>query len=111
MPQKILQIVGRLVVPVEEFEQHARPEDAQFFTTIPGLLWKIWLIDRTRGEAGGIYLFANDETFQAYVNGPIVAQLREFAVWTDVSVKGFDYLAEASAITHAPVGERYEMAH
>ena len=111
MSQKNLQIVGRLVVPVEEFEQHARPEDAQFFATLPGLLWKIWLIDRARGEAGGIYLFADEASFQAYVDGPIVAQLREWPLWTDLSVKGFDYLAEASAVTHAPVGERYEMAH
>ena len=30
MAQRIVQINGRLVVPVEEFEQHTRPEDAQF---------------------------------------------------------------------------------
>ena len=107
MTQKILQVNGRLVVPVEEFEQHARAEDAQFFTTVPGLVWKIWLIDRERGEAGGIYLFEDEVTHQAYVDGPVVAQLREWPLWADLSVKGFDYLAEASAVTHAPVGEGY----
>lgn len=111
MAQRIVQINGRLVVPVEEFEQHARPEDAQFFTTVPGLLWKIWIIDRTRGEAGGIYLFADETTCQSYIDGPVVAQLAEWPLWTDLSVKGFDYLPAPSAVTHAPVGERYHLSN
>jgi hypothetical protein len=74
MSQMILQVNGRLVVPADEFEEHARPEDAQVFAGVPGLLWKIWLVNRERGEAGGIYLFADEETFQEYVDGPIIAR-------------------------------------
>ena len=109
MTQQILQINGRLVVPAEEFEKKATPDDAQFFAGVPGLLWKLWIIERERGEAGGIYLFEDEATFQAYVDGPIVAQLRELPVWTDLSVKGFDYLAEPSAVTRAPVGDRFRL--
>jgi rhodanese-related sulfurtransferase len=105
MSQKIVQINGKLVVPTEEFERQNGAESAHFFADVPGLLWKIWIIDRQRGEAGGIYLFADEQSYQSYVDGPIVAQLLEYPLWTDLSVKGFDYLPIQSAITRAPVGD------
>ena len=54
MAQKIVQVNGRLVVPVEEFEAQNGADVAQFFAGVPGLLWKIWLVDRARGEAGDL---------------------------------------------------------
>ncbi|MCL5999553.1 MAG: YdhR family protein [Chloroflexi bacterium] len=105
MSQKILQINGRLVVPAEEFERQNGVDGAQFFAGVPGLLWKIWIINRERGEAGGLYLFTDEQSYQAYVDGPIVAELVKYPLWTDVSVKGFDYLPAQSAVTRAPVGE------
>lgn len=104
MTEKILHIIGRLVVPVEEFERQQALDTARFFAGIPGLRWKIWLVDRERGEAGGTYLFADENAFNDYVNGPIVAQLREYPLWTDMRLSGFDIMTEPSAITRAPVG-------
>jgi len=109
MPQKIVQINGRLIVPAEEFERQNGTEGAQFFANVPGLLWKIWLINKEQGEAGGLYLFADEFTYNEYLNGPIVAQLYDYPLWTDVSVKGFDYLPTQSAITRAPVGEQHDV--
>jgi rhodanese-related sulfurtransferase len=106
MTQKIVHINGRLVVPAAEFERQNGTEAATFFAGVSGLLWKIWLIDREAGAAGGIYLFADEATCMEYVNGPIGAQLREYPLWTDVSIKAFDYLPAQSAITRAPVGAR-----
>ncbi len=106
MAQKIVQVNGRLVVPVEEFEAQNGADVAQFFAGVPGLLWKIWLVDRARGEAGGLYLFDDEASGAEYMNGPIVAQLRTYPLWTDVSIKDFDYLPAQSAITRAPVGDR-----
>jgi len=110
MSQKIVQVNGRLVVPAEQFERENGTEGARFFAGVPGLLWKIWLIDRERGEAGGLYLFADETTFDAYMNGPIVEQLKTYPLWTDVSIKGFDYLPVQSAITRAPVGESFALS-
>nr|HMT21348.1 YdhR family protein [Promineifilum sp.] len=106
MTEKILHIVGRLVVPVEEFESQQSLDTAQFFAGVPGLRWKIWLIDRERGEAGGTYLFADEKSFDDYVNGPIVAQLREYPLWTDMRLSSFDIMADPSAVTRAPVGDK-----
>lgn len=105
MSQKIIQVVGRLTISADEFDRQNGVEGARFFAQVPGLLWKIWLINRETGEAGGIKLFADEATFDAYFNGPIMEQVRNAPMWTDVSVKVFDYLPAQSAITRAPVGE------
>lgn len=107
MPQKIVQIVGKLVVPVEQFERENGKEGAKFFADVPGLLWKIWLLNRDTREAGGVYLFADETTCRDYLAGPVVAQLVQYPLWMDVSVKSFDYLPEQSAVTRAPVGDAY----
>ena len=107
MTQKIVQINGQLTVPVEEFERQNGVEAAAFFAGVPGLLWKIWIVNRARSEAGGIYLFADETSYEEYITGPIAAQLRAYPLWTDVSIKGFDYLPAQSAVTRAPIGERW----
>ena len=43
MAQKIVQVNGRLVVPVEEFEAQNGADVAQFFAGVPGLR-KAWLV-------------------------------------------------------------------
>lgn len=106
MSELLLTVVGRLTVPVEEFERQQSRETAEFFAGLPGIRWKIWLLDRERGEAGGIYLFADEAACDAYVQGPVMAQLLEYPLWTDVRVTRFGYMAEPSAITRAPVGDR-----
>ena len=44
--------------------------------TVPGLSWKLWLLDRERASAGGLYLFEDREAARAYAEGPILEQLR-----------------------------------
>jgi rhodanese-related sulfurtransferase len=99
-------LVGRLTVPVAEFEQQQTPEAARFFAGVAGLRWKIWLLNRDKGEAGGVKLFADEAAYDEYVNGPIMAQLLDYPLWTDVRVLTFDYMPAQSAVTRAPVGDR-----
>jgi hypothetical protein len=72
MSQKISHISSRLVVPSDVFEQDNGAESAQGLVDVPGLLWKIAYINRESMEAGGIYLFKDEATLQAYIEGPIV---------------------------------------
>ncbi len=106
MAQRIVQVNGKIVVTLEEFEEQNPLDGAYFFAGLPGMLWKIFLLNRETMETGGIYLFADEDACADYVNGPIVAQLREWPLWTDFNLKVFDYMPEHSAITRAPVGER-----
>ena len=73
---------------------------AQSITEEPGFLWKIWTEDKEAGEAGGIYLFENEETATAYVMMH-TARLKEFGV-PEVRAKIFDINDGLSKITKSP---------
>jgi hypothetical protein len=66
---------------------------------VPGLLWKIWILDEERGRCGGVYLFADRAAATAYLEGPIVSRLRANPAVSGVDVRLFDVLEGPSVIT------------
>jgi hypothetical protein len=68
----------------------------------PGLLWKIWTENPETGEAGGIYLFVDRPSAEAYL-AMHTARLVGFGV-PDVNAKLFEVNRELSAIDRAPLG-------
>lgn len=68
----------------------------------PGLLWKIWTENRDAGEAGGIYLFADQASATAYLDMHR-ARLLGFGVPV-VNAKLFDVNLPLSLIDRAPLG-------
>jgi hypothetical protein len=68
-------------------------------TTVPGLLWKIWILDEERSRGGGVYLFAERSAATAYLEGPIVSRLRGNPAVAGVEVRLFDVLDGPSVIT------------
>src|SRR5262245_24429890 len=75
MSAKILQINYKLNGPKAEYERENLPY-AQPIADIPGLCWKVWIINEAQSEAGGIYLFDDDAAVQAFLDGPIIAEMR-----------------------------------
>jgi hypothetical protein len=53
-------------------------------------------------EAGGIYLFDDEASMKAYLEGPIVAQVTSHPALSDFSVKHFDVMGDLTAITRGP---------
>ena len=66
---------------------------------VPGLLWKIWILDEERGSAGGVYLFEDRVAATAYLEGPIVSGLLGSSAVAGVEVRLFDVLDGPSVIT------------
>jgi Putative mono-oxygenase ydhR len=99
MSVKILQINYKLNGPRAEYEKENLPY-AQPIADIPGLRWKVWIINEAQSEAGGIYLFDNDAAVQAFMDGPIIAEMKGDPT---LSIKTFDVIAELTAITRGPV--------
>lgn len=93
-------------VTEEELARRSNPERAAMFRTVRGLRWKIWMRDAGRRESGGIYLFDDRESAEAYVNGPIVAAARSLPNASGHSVKMFEVREEVSAVTGAPIDVR-----
>ena len=75
MPQTLLQVNMRFDIPRAELEA-AWLQAAQPIAETPGLRWKVWLMNETDREAGGIYLFDSEEAAQGYLDGPIVAEFK-----------------------------------
>lgn len=56
-------------------------------------------------EAGGIYLFTDEAAAHAYMNGPIMAQIKAAPILSDMRVKLFTVVEELTAITRGPIKE------
>ena len=97
----ILQIDFNLNVPVAEYQKMV-DSVAQGFLDVPGLRWKIWLLNPAAQEAGGIYLFDSRASLDAYLNGPLVAQLKGLTSIRNISMKRFEVMPEATALTRGP---------
>ena len=75
MSQQILQVNMNFSIPRADLET-AWLGAAQPISDTPGLLWKVWLINEEKKEAGGIYLFENEDALLAYRFRDPVASLR-----------------------------------
>jgi hypothetical protein len=102
MSQQILQVNMNFSIPHADLET-AWLGASQPIADTPGLLWKVWLMNEETKEAGGIYLFENEDALRAYVGGPIVTALKASPAVSNISAKSFEVLAEHSAITRAPL--------
>ena len=87
-----------------EFEQAWLPA-AQPIADTPGLRWKIWLMDEEKQLTGGIYLFDDEASAQAFLEGPIMAALRSNPSFQDISTKIYSVMEEHTIITRGPVRE------
>lgn len=104
MSQKMLVTNYNYNVTREELE-NTFAELAQSFADVPGCIWKIWLIDEAKKEAGAIYLFTNDEALQNFKSSPLVAAVLSHPALSNFDLKERDILKKVSAITRAPLME------
>ena len=102
MPAKILQINFKYSVSKEEYQQAANGL-VDGISAVDGLRWKVWIINEAEKEAGGIYLFKDQATLDAYLQGPIVAQVTAHPALSDFSVKVFDVMGDVTAVCRGPV--------
>jgi heme-degrading monooxygenase HmoA len=80
----------------EEQFHDASSADAPMFATLPGLLAKFWLRDPETNTYGGVYIWADQETYEGYIKGEIFnaikadehlknVESRDFGVFDDLS--------------------------
>ena len=102
MSGRIMQLNFKFSVSGSEYEQAVSPLASQF-AAVAGLRWKIWMINETETEAGGIYMFDDEASLTAFLEGPLAAQVTNHPALSDFSVKQFDVMADVTAITRGPV--------
>lgn len=102
MSVKMLQLNFKFSVTGDEYTQAVSPL-AEKFAAVPGLRWKIWIINEAESEAGGIFMFDDEASLKNLLEGPLAAQVTSHPALSDFSVKLFDVMKDVTAITRGPV--------
>jgi hypothetical protein len=102
MTGRILQLNFKFSVSGPEYEEAVSPLADQI-ADVDGLRWKIWIIKEAEGEAGGLHLFEDEVSVNAYLEGPIAAQVTSHPALSDFSVKQFDVMEDQTIATRGPV--------
>ncbi len=100
--KKILQVNYKYSRTKTEQEK-ASLQSANLISNVKGIIWKIWIVNDAEKTAGGIYLFEDEASAQAYLNGPIIATMKNMPVINDFQAKIFDIISEPTNITKGPV--------
>ena len=76
---------------------------ADYIAAVPGLVWKVWLMNEAEHEAGGIYLFESAEEAQSFVSSAPVTGFAAHPSLAAFSVKMFEAVEALSRITRGPL--------
>ena len=98
----VLQLRFKLRVPPHVLLAHSR-EAASAIASVEGLIWKIWVLQEEEFEMGGMYLFANRETAEAYLNHPIIRALCSNPAVVSTRSQLWEVESSLSALTRAPL--------
>jgi hypothetical protein len=98
----ILQINFKLNVAPAEYRKICSSV-AQPIADVPGLMWKVWTLNEQDGEAGGIYLFQDKQSLDAYLSGPIIRQIKSLPHLREISAKWFEAIPELTVVTRGPI--------
>jgi len=102
MASCVLQTNFTFTVSADEFIAAAEPL-ADAFAAVPGLVWKVWLLNPQTREAGGVYLFEDEDALAVFLNGPLIAGLSEHPAIVGVTVRQLPVWEAPSAVTNAPL--------
>jgi quinol monooxygenase YgiN len=102
MSQKILVTNFTYHVTRAEFERMAA-QLAPAFADVSGCIWKIWLIDDEKSQAGAIYLFKDEDALQNFKSSALVASVLTHPSLSHFELRERDVLKEVSELTRAPL--------
>ena len=102
MSEIMLQVNFSYGVTKEEYEQAVAPL-ADKFANVPGLKWKIWILNAENSEAGGIYMFDSQASLDDYLAGPLAEAVTSHPALSNFSIKQFDIMGNITKVTRGPV--------
>ena len=98
----VLHLRFKLRVPPDLLLAQSR-EAATIIASVEGLIWKIWVLQEEEFEMGGIYLFANRETAEAYLKHPVIQAICSNPAVVSSHSQLWDVESSLSALTRAPL--------
>jgi hypothetical protein len=101
MNTRILQVNYRCSLSRQEFEETIGASASEL-SGFPGLQWKIWVVNEELGQYGGIHLFDDRSSVDAYLR-QVIEGLKGHPAMSDVTTKIFEVMETPSLATRAPV--------
>jgi len=98
----VLHLRFKLRVRPDVFLAKSR-DAATIIASVEGLIWKIWVLQEKEFEMGGIYLFADRETAEAYLNHPVTQAVRSNPAVVSAQSQLWDVEGSLSGLTRAPL--------
>lgn len=98
----ILHLRFKLRMPPDVFLAHSRGVAAAI-ASVEGLIWKIWVSREDKFEMGGMYLFANRETAEAYLKHSVFQAAYSSPAVLSCESQLWDVESSLSALTRAPL--------
>jgi heme-degrading monooxygenase HmoA len=83
----------------EEQFHEASGADAQMFADLPGLLAKFWLRDPEANTYGGVYIWADQQAYEAYIEGEIFNAIKADGHLENVQSRGFEIFEDLTSMT------------
>jgi hypothetical protein len=102
MSETLMQLNFKYDVSADDYIGAVAPL-AEQFAAVPGLRWKIWIINEDESEAGGLYMFEDDAALQTFLESDLATTVTSHPALRDFSVKPFKVMEEQTTITRGPV--------
>ena len=102
MSEIMLQVNFNFSVSKEQYQEAVAPL-ADKFANLPGLKWKVWILNGEKSEAGGIYIFENQASLDEFLAGPLAKTVTSHPALSDFSVKQFGIMEDITKITRGPL--------
>ncbi|HXY11535.1 MAG TPA: YdhR family protein [Terriglobales bacterium] len=98
----VLHLRFKLRVPPHVLLAKSR-EAASIIASVDGLIWKIWVSQEEQFEMGGLYLFANREAAEAYLNHSVIQAVCNNPAVVSTQSQLWEVESSLSAVTRAPL--------
>ena len=102
MSEILLQVNFNYSVSKEEYKEAIAPL-VDKFAQLPGLKWKVWILNAENKEAGGIYMFGDQESVADYLASSLAKIVTTHSALSNFSIKQFTVMKSESKITRGPV--------
>jgi len=103
MAEALLQVNFELNVPTADYRAMTTSV-ADAFAKVPGLRWKVWILNEERREAGGIYLFEDQHALDAFAASDLARNVATHPAFRHVTMRQSSVMPEVTAVTRGPIG-------
>lgn len=102
MTAQILQLNFKFNVSPAEYSEAVKPM-AEDFAAVPGLHWKVWLMNEKEREAGGIYLFDGKASVDTFLKSDLAQGVMKHPALSEFAAKQFDVMEAQTKVTRGPL--------